>query len=65
MKEDLTCLKENHIEVRITLCRQEQFSKRNYLLEHGADKVDQAIIKFIKNDMEKEIVPMILIVHTA
>ena len=73
LKEDLTSLKEKFFQVNITLDRQEQYSRRNFLLVHGVEEknnedTDQEIINIVKNDLGEEITIheiTVLIGHTA
>ena len=60
LKEDLASLKEKFFQVDKTLDRQEQYSRRNFLLVHGVEgknneDSDQEIINIVKNDLGEEI----------
>ena len=56
----MASLKEKFFQVDKTLDRQEQYSRRNFLLVHGVEgknneDLDQEIINIVKNDLGEEI----------
>ena len=56
----MTSLKEKFFQVDKTLDREEQYSRRNYLLVHGVEEksnedTEQEFINIVKNDLEEEI----------